>query len=461
MSYWKYLRALTCRYGFDLPLPSDDSNLGTCRINSGFLVDCLPEKSDKYIRTVTGMRDCEGRGCCYDNTTETPCYHQLPSYQYSSRIEETSAESIWSGVLTSPHMFDDQTSSPYYRVFSPGQDDHLIIEIDDQQGEVDGDENFGNISVKIGCPQYLAPEECAANSDVFTFQLQLDNTPIARSNFGPLMVSEDMSEVSLYLSGPRILSYGMPEFVWNRERHVTQFYINQHSSVHLPLVIGMLPSMEWFLLHLETNYPGEVVINPGTNLRPVVTWRTMGGPVRLHIVTGETLPVLLKKQADMRGEVLAPSTPSLGYQLCRDTGHPRGFKQDVEGMQSAKIQFDGDCIDQQLIKEAFSLNTESFSSSLNNQANILGDNKFFSLPLVVQRRYDNQTGESQGCLKEENSTSSPCFMGNFYNQRVMFPDMGQTDWMSPEFDNLQNKLAEYDLKASGGWKIFHNLKTIS
>ena len=59
----------TCRYGFNLPLPTESSNSGTCRINTGFKVDCLPEKSSSYIRTLTGQRDCEGRGCCYDNST--------------------------------------------------------------------------------------------------------------------------------------------------------------------------------------------------------------------------------------------------------------------------------------------------------------------------------------------------------------------------------------------------------
>ena len=365
--------------------------------------------------------------------------------------------SVFAGELSSPHMFDHDNSHLHYRIYPGGQQDHVIIDIDTQQGDVGGDQNFGNIGVRVDCPQFLEAEKCAQNNDIFTFHLELNGKPVARSNFGPLMVSDDLSEVSLYLAGPRVLSYGMSEFVWNRERHVTQFYYNKDSSVHLPLVIGMLPDNDWFFLHLDTNYPGEVVINSGTDLRPVVTWRTMGGPLRLHLVTGETLPALLRKQADTRGPLaVTPSAPHLGYQLCRDTGHPRSFKQDVEGMEEANIplQFDGDCIDQQLVKEAFSLNTESFSSSLNNHLDLLArHNKHFTLPLVIQRSYNNQTGHSQGCIRQ-NSTSSTCYMGKLYDQRVMFPDMNRTEWMEQEYDDFKEILETYNLTATGDFFCF-------
>ena len=57
------------RFGFNLPLPSDYSNSGTCRINNGFKVDCLPDMSQSYISSLAAEKDCEARGCCYDNTT--------------------------------------------------------------------------------------------------------------------------------------------------------------------------------------------------------------------------------------------------------------------------------------------------------------------------------------------------------------------------------------------------------
>ena len=60
---------LVNRFGFDLPLPSDFSNSGTCRINPGFKVDCLPDMSQSYISSLAAESFCEARGCCYDNTT--------------------------------------------------------------------------------------------------------------------------------------------------------------------------------------------------------------------------------------------------------------------------------------------------------------------------------------------------------------------------------------------------------
>ena len=302
----------------------------------------------------------------------------------------------------------------------------------------------------VGCPGSDESKDCEENKDIFTFDLKLQSNSLVRSHFGPLMVTEDLSEVSLYMAGPRIIMYGMEEFVWNRESHVTQFYFNHQSSVHLPLVVGMLPNTDWFLAVLDTNHPGEMVLSTGTDLRPVVTWRTMGGPLTLHILTADTLPALLRKQLEMKSEpVVSPPHHSLGYQLCRDTGQARWFKQDLEGMLGANIQFDGDCIDQQLVKDAFTLNEDSFLTSLTNQASLLMErNKFFSLPLVFQRLYDNVTGHRDGCIKEDSSSSS-CYNGKLYDKRVMFPDMSSSEWMSAEFDKLRSKLEEYSLSAAG------------
>ena len=57
-----------------------------------------------------------------------------------------------------------------------------------------------------------------------------------RSQFGPVMVSGDMSEVSLYLPGPRLLSYGMEQLVWAGERHVKRFLYSRdgHQRVAAP-----------------------------------------------------------------------------------------------------------------------------------------------------------------------------------------------------------------------------------
>ena len=47
-----------------------------------------------------------------------------------------------------------------------------------------------------------------------------------------------MSQLSLYMPGPRILTHGMPDLVWTGGRHVAQFLYNQYTSVHVPVVLG-------------------------------------------------------------------------------------------------------------------------------------------------------------------------------------------------------------------------------
>ena len=51
----------------------------------------------------------------------------------------------------------------------------------------------------------------------------------------------------------------------------------------------MHPNHDWSLIWLETLYPGEIVINEGTITRPLATFRTMGGPLKIHLVTAPDL----------------------------------------------------------------------------------------------------------------------------------------------------------------------------
>ena len=42
----------------------------------------------------------------------------------------------------------------------------------------------------------------------------------------------------------------------------------------------------WFALWLDTQFPGELVVRPGSGPRPLLTFRTMGGPLSIHIQVG-------------------------------------------------------------------------------------------------------------------------------------------------------------------------------
>ena len=170
------------------------------------------------------------------------CFHRLPSYSHSSKVLDIDTE-LMSGTLESPHLLDEKTSVLSYSL-TPGVEGEVIIEIGERVEEVREDSGGLEIfDIAIGCPGQdgdSAQTQCA--DDIFTFEVGPRNDrgeteSYVRSQFGPLMVSEDLSEVSLYLPGPRVLSYGMEELVWSGGRHVTRFNFNQESSVHLPVIL--------------------------------------------------------------------------------------------------------------------------------------------------------------------------------------------------------------------------------
>ena len=57
------------KYGFHLPLPTDTTARGTCRISPGFHVDCLPDFSSTAVVSLAAQQECERRFCCWDNST--------------------------------------------------------------------------------------------------------------------------------------------------------------------------------------------------------------------------------------------------------------------------------------------------------------------------------------------------------------------------------------------------------
>ena len=178
----------------------------------------------------------------------------------------------------------------------------------------------------------------------------------------------------------------------------------------------------------------------------------MGGPLVLHLLTAASLPELLRLQLRLSPGPAAAPPPlsSLGLQLCRSTGDPRDFRRDVKGMTEASIplQFDGDCIDEQLIKTAFELNPAY--STLENDFSLLAD-KDFLLPLVVQRSYDQVAGESEGCVVAANS--SRCWLGRLHGEAVMYPDTASTAWLGRDLAALLATLRDkYGVEARG-WHV--------
>ena len=212
----------------------------------------------------------------------------------------------------------------------------------------------------------------------------------------------------------------------------------------------MHPNNDWSLIWLETLYPGEVVINDGSLARPLATFRTMGGPLKLHLITAPDLETLLNTQRQMMPTEKVPPLWTLGYHLCRRSEYPLNFQRDINGMTNAvpQLQFDTDCMNEELVKTAFNLNQaytdEHFNLLKNNEKGLV-------LPLVPQWSYNDETGQAGGCLLR--SDSDECEMGSLYRDRVMYPDLGlNSDWVAGDLGVLLGKLSDqYNLSPWGWW----------
>ena len=402
---------------------------------------------------------------------EVPCFQRLPSYSHSSKVRDIDAETM-SGKVESPHLLDEG-NTPLNFSFTAGVEGEVIIEIEISERVEEARVSSGgleNFDIAIGCPGadgVTAQTQCA--NDIFTFEIgphsdRGETESYVRSQFGPLMVSDDLSEVSLYLPGPRVLAYGMEDLVWSGGRHVTRFNFNQESSLHLPVVLckffywltrlhrnplfaAMHPNNEWTLIWLETLYPGEIVINDGAITRPLATFRTMGGPLKLHLVTAPDLETLLNTQREMMPAQRVPPLWTLGYHLCRRSEYPLNFQRDINRMTDAvpPLQFDTDCMNEELVKTAFDLNPlysdEYFNLLMNKEKNLV-------LPLVPHWSYKN--GQENGCILKPDSAE--CEVGRLYRERVMFPDLGlNSDWVSGNLRAMLDTISNYGLSPVGWW----------
>ena len=60
--------------------------------------------------------------------------------------------------------------------------------------------------------------------------------------------------------------------------------------------------------------------------------------------------------------------------------------------------------------------------------------KQFVLPLVIQREYDIDVGQSEGCLVND---KDECYPGSLFNNKVMYPDpANSTKWIPSKLEAL-------------------------
>ena len=179
------------KYGFHLPLPTDTTARGTCRISPGFHVDCLPDFSSTAVVSLAAQQECERRFCCWDNSTgfyerqhfntkiistlfpDAPCYQRLPTYDYSSKIENISPDTF-SGLLKNKHLLDGETSTHSYHIVPGSLPGHVTINIGDATSMEKTRQEANNLTINVGCPGFQGsdknPQENCQNS-IFTFEI--------------------------------------------------------------------------------------------------------------------------------------------------------------------------------------------------------------------------------------------------------------------------------------------------
>jgi len=453
------------RYGFHLTVETQSGEEGSCRVSTGFKMDCLPDFSALSLITATAKTRCVQRGCCWDNSTvqSITCFYRLPAYQYSSKLNTISADTMSGELEVSSVLGSGDSSTTKFKI-SSDKKGHVVIDIGvEDEGLANDGDDFDPVNIIVGCPgfsgTYQNPSEKCVDHEIFTIELRppsnTSGSSYARTHFGPIMMSEALSEISFYLPSPRVFGYGMEQFIWSGKKEVSYFNFGSTSDVHLPMIIGMHPNQDWFMLWLETGYPGEQIISMGSELRPILSWRTMGGPMKIHFITAPTVTSLLEMgKAANQADVPIPPYWTLGYHMCRSVGDPRSFTNDINGMTAESIPFDLDCIDEQMIQTAFDLNVKAFPALSNNFLLLSDNNKDVLLPLVIQRSSDIP-GSVDGCVGISMADNT-CFEGRLYGESVIFPDPLMDGWMEQSMLDLETQLSEQGLSDTiVGWQL-HN-----
>ncbi len=451
-------------FAYDLT-PDDHTVAGTCHIQIGMRTDCTP---DITFDDVSGT-ECEARGCCYqplDADVGGPlCHHTIPSMHTMNVSGGTLQHPAGDAILEV--AYEDAALPPaqgpfaqpklQVRQFAPG---HVRVMLYDEEnppaGVSDGVDTLDDVDVQVTTPAELDEAD-------FRFRLRISrrdarNTFLFDSSYASIILSQTMSEISMLLPKTQLVGLnGHPvSFSDVANYSSTSIYTmdptvqssQQHSH---PIFMATDEARKFFGVYVRADSPLAIETLPGvtetSRQKPLLVFRSMGGPLQLHLFTGPSPREVLDQLTSYLGRPRIPPRWALGYHVCRKTGSDGAFKANLEAMDNFSVPFESDCVDEALLETAFALpNGIKFDLSEDAQKLAEGGRKLV-LAMPVQVDIESDTFASAGEDAFVKSNAAQLLTGLFEGKTVAIPDFSKyvLDWWSDELKALAAAVSEDNL----------------
>lgn len=433
-----FVTPLLLNRSFDYSPPSNLVT-GTCHIELGVRTNCFPESDDDNITEAM----CLDRGCCFQelnlDANASLCHHRIPSSHLLNVTQQTEdmVQLVNSyGKVTWPDVKVDKPAVMARQV-SPG---HVGILFFDEDNPVDL--GLGNNTVMDQVQ--LRYQGDAKDDQRLRFQVSKDDKFLLDLSYGPIILGETYSELSLLLPFPLVYGLGSHPFSFEGQNvFQTQTLYNTERMIYHshPFFMGLDGNRNFYGVYVESETPLTIEVLPGlNNLSPLIVFHSMGGYICLHIYEGPMPQDVSRQLAFHLGQPKLPPKWALGYHICRNTGDTKEFKASVQGMADGGIPFDSDCIDESLYPTSFELGVSN--ANLESALTILKDNGKKFVPkqnpmVLVGGPFHtgesfimwNGTGEYQGILGDD---------------LVVLPDFSHPDvgtWWTTSYETMQSKLS--------------------
>ena len=170
-------------------------------------------------------------------------------------------------------------------------------------------------------------------------------------------------------------------------------------------------------------------------------FRSMGGYMIIHVFTGPRPSMILDQLTQYVGRPAIPPRWALGYHTCRRTLRAeRTFLDHVQLMSEGAIPFDSDCVDDNFLSSAFTLNKTQFDVNDDIDAlQSIGVHPVLNQPAQVEIYSDLFNSSQADYLYFDGKL----FEGSFNQKTVVIPDFTSSKtenfWLNG-INMLQNQL---------------------